>query len=89
MSSTAAVMPASPTAARIRAGRWMRLQRERVHLTRKQVSLGAEVAVNTVCEWEAGKRMPGIEFFIRWCRAAHLEPASAIATVELLLGGES
>lgn len=76
---------AAPTQTRL--GAWMRVQRERLVLTRKHVANAVGVARNTVCEWEQGKRVPTLANFIAWCRSVCIEPAAAIVSVELLVGG--
>lgn len=65
----------------MRMGDWMREERERAGLTRKQVAHRIGLAVNTVERWEQGARRPLVDSFLSWCRAVGVPLELAIRTI--------
>ncbi len=66
-------------------GEWMKRERERAELTRKQVALRVGVAQHTVERWEQGVRRPLVDVFARWCMALGIPVERGIRQLALFI----
>lgn len=66
-------------------GEWMKTERERASLTRKQVARRVGVAVNTVERWEQGMRRPIVDAFVSWCQAVGVPIEAGIRQLALFM----
>lgn len=67
-------------------GDWLRAERERAGLTRKQVAARMRVGVNTVERWEQGARRPIVDAFVRWCQVVGVPIELGIRTLAQFIG---
>lgn len=73
----------------MRLGEWMRRERVRADLTRKQVAARVGVGLNAIERWEAGARRPLLDSFVRWCEAVGVPLEMAIRQISIIINAGS